>query len=337
MRARIIARAFAFACGIAASPYALAQKAPTVTIIVGFSPGGVYDLTARLWSRHLGRFLPGEPNIVVQNMPGAGSLGATNYLSNVAPHDGTTLAVINGANVLESLFDNPAAKFDPRQFSWIGGRSQETGLCAVWHTAKAKSFADLQTIETTVGSSGAGSRTTNHPLIFNALLGTKLRIVTGYPGGEEVTLAMQRGEIDGECGWAWGAIKSRGKQWVADGELRLLLQAGLKKVPELPDVPSAMDLAHSQDDRDIMQALFTDNLLSWPLVAPPSLTPEKVAELRTAFNAMMNDSELRKDAEQAQLDIDLVRGEDMQETVKRLFALPAALRERAKAILKQAP
>lgn len=335
MRKTIFVGAFVSTCALAAAATgALAQKAPQVTIIVGFSPGGIFDLTARLWARHLGRFLPGEPNIVVQNMPGAGSLGATNYLFNLAPRDGTTLAVINGATVMEALLRNPAAKFDPRKFSWIGGRSPEAAVCAVWRTAKAKTFGDLKIFETTVGSTGAGSRTNNHPLMYNALLGTKLRVVTGYPGGSEITLAMARQEVDGYCAWSWGAVKSRGAQMLRDGDVRLLVQAGLRKIAELPDVPSALDLAPSKEAHDVMEAMLTDTLLSWPLLAPPGLPSEKVKQLRASFNAMMGDAELVKDAERGNLDIDPVRGENMQDIIERLFAMPPAVVEQVKAILK---
>jgi tripartite-type tricarboxylate transporter receptor subunit TctC len=331
-------RAAAFGVSLAsmasAAGGALAQKAPPVTIIVGTSTGGLYDLTARLWSRHLGRFLPGDPTIIVQNMPGAGSLTAVNYLYNIAPKDGTTLGVINASSVLQALFQDPKAKFDARKLAWIGGRSQETAVCGFWHTAKPKSFDDLRKMESIVGSSGPGASSYTHPLMLNALLGTKMRMISGYPGGSEMSLAMQRGEIEGECGWSWGSMKTRTAQWLRDGKIKVLLQAGLKKNPDLPNVPSALDYVKDDEARGIMKAVLTGTLLAWPLVAPPGLGDAKVAQLRGAFQAMMKDPEMLKDAEKGKLEIDPVSGEEMQDIVQGLYELPPALIAKTKSILQ---
>ena len=335
MTIKVVSRALAWAlCLPAFATPALAQKAPPVTIIVGSSTGGLYDLTARLWSRHLGRFLPGEPSIVVQNMPGAGSLSATNHLYNAVPRDGTTLGLVSGATVLQSLFGDSAARYDPRLFAWIGGRTQETAVCGIWHTARARTFDDLRTIETIVGSSGPGARSYNHPFMLNSLLGTKFRNVSGYPGGSEMSLAMERGEIEGECGWSWGAMKGRSSAWLRDGKIRVLVQAAFKKNPELPDVPMALDLTTSSEARGVMEVVLTDTILAWPLVAPPGLPDAKVAQLRAAFDAMVADPQVLEDARKSDLEIDPVRGEEMQQIIKRLFDLPPALVAQAKAILK---
>ena len=299
----------------------------TCALPICFPTGGAYDLTARLWSRHLGRFLAGNPQVVVQNMPGAGSISATNHLYNLAPRDGSTLAVINGATVFEPMFGNAAAKYDPEKFAWIGGRTPETALCALWHTAKAKTFAQVQQIETTTGGIGPGSRTNNHPAILNALAGAKLRVVSGYPGGVEIVVAMERGEIDGFCGWAWGAIKARSLQLVRDGKINLVVQTGLQKVAELPDVPFALDLAKSDADRAVMRVLVTDTQLAWPLLAPPGLSEARIAQLRGAFDAMMKDPEFVADAAKMQLDLDPVSGVSMQEAVRALVTQPKEIVE----------
>jgi tripartite-type tricarboxylate transporter receptor subunit TctC len=323
------------ACALVAlAPTGMAQKAPPITIFVGSSTGGLYDLTARLWSRHLGRFLDGEPNILVQNMPGAGGLSATNHLYNLAPQDGSALGVVSASAVLLALFGDPAARFDPRKFAWIGGRSQETAVCGFWYTSKAKSFEDLRRIETVVASTGPGARSYTHPIMFNALLGTKFRNVAGYPGGSEMSLAIERGEVEGECGWSWGAMKARTSNWLREGKLKVLLQAGYKKNPELPDVPFALDLAPSKDIRSVMEVLLTDTVLAWPLIGPPNMTEARAAELRTAFDAMMKDAELVKDAEKNQLEVDPIGGREMQDIVNRLFDLPPPLIAQAKSIFK---
>lgn len=305
-----------------------------LTIIVGFSTGGVYDSTARLISRHMGRHMAGKPTIVVQNMPGSGSMVAANYLYNVAARDGSVLGVINGALVFEPLFRNAAAKYDPRLFSWIGGRSVETALCVAWHNSKLNSIKDAILREVVIGSIGPGSRTYNHPKVLNELIGTKFKIINGYPGGAEITLAMERGEIDGWCGWAWGAIKSRSLDWVKDNKMTLLVQTGIQRLGDLPDVPFAMDLVADSRDKDIMEVLFTDTQLAWPLVGTPGLSAEKLSTLRRAFMDAMKDPALIKDADSQQLEIAPVDGTAMQESVEKMFRLSPEMVSRAKNIIK---
>jgi tripartite-type tricarboxylate transporter receptor subunit TctC len=313
---------------------AWAQKAGQLTFVVGSTTGGLYDLTARLWSRHLPKFLPGEPGVLVQNMPGSGGLSATNHVYNLAPRDGMTLGVTNASAVLLSLFGDATARFDPRKFNWIGGRSQETAVCGFWHTARANSFEDLRHDGAIVGSSGPGGRSYTHPIMYNALLGTKLRNISGYPGGAEMSLAMERGEIDGECGWSWGSLKSRAGQWWRDGKLKVLVQAAFKPSPDLPNVPMALDLAPDADTRAVLEALLTDTILAWPLIAPPGVPEAKVTQLRDAFDAMSKDPDYIKDAAAADLDVDPVRGVEMQSIVDRMFALSPTLVARAKAIFQ---
>lgn len=304
------------------------------TIVVGFSTGGVYDSTARLISRHMGRHLPGDPTIVVQNMPGSGSMVAANHLYNVAARDGSVLGVINGALMFEPLFGNSAAKYDPRQFSWIGGRAIETALCVSWHDAKLNSIQAAMSREVVIGSIGPGSRTYNHPKVLNELLGTKFKIINGYPGGAEITLAMERGEVEGWCGWAWGAIKSRSFNWVKDKKMTLLVQTGVERLRDLPEVPFAMDLVTNPHDRNIMEVLFTDTQLAWPLVGPPGLSAEILSTLRRAFSNAMKDPALIKDAETQQLEISPVDGAEMQKSVQKMFNLPPEVITRAKNIIK---
>jgi tripartite-type tricarboxylate transporter receptor subunit TctC len=282
----------------------------------------------------MGRYLPGHPSISVVNMPGAGSMAAANHLYNVAPRDGSVLGVINGAMVFETLFGNPAAKFDPRQFAWLGSRSTETALCAVWHTVPVTSMEDATKREISVGSTGPGSRTHNHPQMLNVLLGTKFRIVKGYPGGNEITLAMERGEVDGYCGWAWGSVKSRSAGWLREKKIRLLVQTGLERNPELPDVPFGLDLVKNKEDQDVMRVLITDTQIAWPLLTPPGLPREKIAALRKAFDSAMKDPDLIREAEKMQLEVEPVTGETLQSSVAHLFGLPASVIERAKAIVK---
>jgi tripartite-type tricarboxylate transporter receptor subunit TctC len=293
-----------------------------ITIVVGFSAGGTYDATARLFARHLGQHLAGNPTVIVQNMPGAGSMVATMNLFHTAPKDGTTLGVIGGGAVIEPLLGNPQAKYDARQFAWIGGRSRDDFLCVVWHTVPVSSIADAMRRQIVVGATGPGSRTQTYPQALNDLAGTRFKIVSGYPGGNEITLAMQKGEVEGYCGWALGSIRQRAPQWLKDGTLKVLAQLTAGK-PDLPNTPVATDLAKTKEGREAIEILSADSELAWPLAAPPGLPADRVRELRAAFDAMMKDPALLADAKKANLDVDPVSGTQMQALIERLYAAPA--------------
>jgi tripartite-type tricarboxylate transporter receptor subunit TctC len=292
-----------------------------VSIVVGFSSAGTYDATARLFARHLGKYLPGKPTIIVRNMPGAGSMVAANSLYGSVPKDGATLGVIGGGVVPEPLLGNPQANYDPRRFSWIGGRTRDNFLCLVWHTVAVKTLQDATRREVALGATGPGSRTLTYPKALNELFGTKFKIVSGYPGGTEITLAMERGEVEGYCGWALGSIKTRASDWLRDGKIRPLVQFTLGKA-DLPDVPLATDLARNERQRQAIGFFAADSVLAWPLMAPPDLPAERIAELRTAFDAMMKDPDLLAEAAKQGLDIDPVRGAELDALVQRLYATP---------------
>ena len=293
-----------------------------VTIVVGFSAAGTYDATARLFARHLGKHLAGKPTVIVRNMPGAGSLVATNSLYSSLPKDGTTLGVVGGGIVLEPLLNNPQATYDARRFNWIGGRTPDNFLCLVWHTVPVNALRDVMRRETVVGATGPGSRTLTYPKALNELTGTKFKIVSGYPGGNEITLALERGEVEGYCGWALGSIKTRAPDWIRDGKIRPLAQFTLAKSGVLPNVPLATDLASTDNGRRAIEFFAADSVLAWPLVAPPDVPAERVAELRAAFNAMMQDPQLLAEAATLGLDIDPVSGADIAALVDRLYATP---------------
>ena len=293
-----------------------------VTIVVGFSAGGTYDATARLFSRHLGKHLPGKPTVIVRNMPGAGSLVATMSLYGSLPKDGTTLGVVGGGIVLEPLLGNPQATYDPRRFNWIGGRTRDNFLCLVWHTVPVHSLQDAIKRETVVGATGPGSRTMTYPKALNELLGTKFKIVSGYPGGNEITLALERGEVEGYCGWALGGVKTRAPEWIRDGKIRPLAQFAVSKAADLPNVPLASELASTDSGRRAMEFFLANSVLAWPLVAPPDVPAERLGELRAAFNAMMQDPQLLVEAAGQGLDIDPVSGTEITALVSRLYGTP---------------
>jgi tripartite-type tricarboxylate transporter receptor subunit TctC len=309
---------------VAASPCAYSAdfyQGKQLTIAVGFTTGGTYDVTARLWAHFLGKHLAGHPTVVVRNMPGSGSLVAALHAYSASPKDGTTLAVIGGGTVLEPLLGNPQATYDARRFNWIGGRSRDNFLCATWHTTPVKTIQDVLTRETVVGATGPGSRTLSFPKALNELIGTRFRVVTGYPGGNEITLALERGEVEGYCGWALGSIMTRAPHWLRDGTIRPLVQFTLSK-PDLPNVPVASTLPKTATGRQAIDVLAADSILAWPLLAPPDLPAERVSELRAAFDAMMQDPDLLAEAAKLNLDIDPVSGRELQELVSRLYGTP---------------
>jgi tripartite-type tricarboxylate transporter receptor subunit TctC len=330
-----VVRHLAIVAAVAAVVPAAAQAEPSsffqgkqITIVVGFTAGGTYDATARLFARHLGKHLAGNPTVVVRNMPGSGSLVATLHLFNAAPKDGTTLAVVGGGVVLEPLLGNPQATYDARRFNWIGGRTKDNIVCATWNRVPVRTMTDVTKRETVVGATGPGSRTLTHPRAFNELLGTKFKIVSGYPGGNEITLAVERGEVEGYCGWTVGSIVNRASNWLHDGTLTLLAQF----TRDLPKVPVARDLVPTETGKRAIDFLSADVVLAWPLVAPPDLPPERVKELRTAFQAMMKDPELRAEAAKLKLETEAVPGPEMQALVSQLYGSPPDVIELVKKI-----
>jgi tripartite-type tricarboxylate transporter receptor subunit TctC len=325
--------AVAVALVVAAPNAAHAEATPfyqgkQITIVVGFTTGGTYDATARLFARHLGKHLPGNPGVIVRNMPGSGSLVATLHLYNAAPKDGTTLGVVGGGVVLEPLLGNAQAAYDARLFNWIGGRTKDNIVCATWNKVPVRTMADVARRETVVGATGPGSRTLTHPRAFNELLGTKFKIVSGYPGGNEITLAVERGEVEGYCGWTVGSIVNRASNWLHDGTLTLLAQF----TRDLPNVPVARDLVPTETGKRAIDFLSADVVLAWPLAAPPGLPAERIKELRTGFLAMMEDPDLLAEAAKLKLEIAPVRGREMQDLVEELYGSPPDVIELVKKI-----
>ncbi|MDF2114851.1 tripartite tricarboxylate transporter substrate-binding protein [Roseiarcaceae bacterium H3SJ34-1] len=324
----------AFALALCAAAPAASQPLSTITITVGTSAGGTYDASARLLARHMGQYLPGNPQFVVQNLPGGGGLVAFNQLANTAPRDGSVMTISDGAVLFEALFGNPTARFDARKLNWIGSRARETPLCVAMARKGVNTIQDARQREVVVGAIG-GTRTDNSSRLANALLGTKFKIVTGYPGSSEIVLALERGEVEGMCGWSWTTIKRRVPDWLRDKKLNLLVQTGVEKAPDLPDVPLALDLAKTDEERDIMRLLISDTQIATPLVAPPDVPAPRVAELRNAFDKAMQNPQLLADAQQQQIDIDPTPGVKLQAAVDHMFTLPKPIVANAKAIFRK--
>lgn len=294
----------------------------TIQLLIGYTVGGNYDYSARLLARHIGRHIPGNPNVVPQNMAGAGSLRLANALYNVAPRDGTTFGMVGRGISMEPLLGTDAAKFDSRRFTWIGSVSDETSVCVSWRTSKIRSWNDMLAMPFTVGGQGPGSDDDMFTNMIRNILGAKARLVAGYPGGNEMNLALERGEIDVRCGWSWGSIKTTRSNWVTNKDLNLLLQIALQKASDLPGVPLAMDHAKTDRDRQILGVALSRQQMAWPFAAPPDLPKDRAAALRAAFDATMRDPEYLAEAKKRGLDVNPMSGTAIEALINKLYATP---------------
>jgi len=338
--------ASALACLLSAAPLAAAPdaveqfyKGKQISIVVGSSSGGGYDTYARLLARHFGAAMPGNPMVVVQNMSGAGSNRAAGYIYSVAPKDGTAAAAIFPGAVLQPLLSDVPVSHDPNKLIYLGSANSDTYLCFVRSDAPAKTFADTFSHEVILGASAEGGTTRDLPALLNNLIGTKFRIVTGYAGSKEITLAVERNEVSGACGIGWTGLPTMHPDWFSQKLMVVLAQLSMKGHPDLNTmgVPLAADFAKSEDDRKVMELVFSQGSYGRPFVLPPGVPPERVAALRKAFIDTLNDPALRADAQKAQLDVDAMSGDDLQALVTRLYALPPNIVARAKRALIYTP
>ena len=276
----------------------------TITVIVGADSGGGYDAQGRLMARHIGRFIPGNPTAIVQNMPGAGSLTAANQLYNVSPKDGTVMGLLQ-RGVFSAKFTNPqGVRFDLTKFNWVGNLSAETGVVIAWANSPFKTIEDVMKQEMLVGGTGPHIDTETSPRMMNALIGTKFKIISGYPGTTDAVLAMERGEVQGMGDWSWSNVKTRKPDYLRDGKVRVLMQMSTQKEPDLPNVPLAMDFVKTPEQRELMTLFLAQKSAARPVVAPPGIPADRVKAIRSAFDKMIVDADFLKDATQAKLDID---------------------------------
>jgi tripartite-type tricarboxylate transporter receptor subunit TctC len=295
-------------------------KGKNITLFIWTQAGSGYDTIARAVGRHLGKHIPGTPNIVPSNMLGGGGLVLANYLYNIGPKDGTAIAMLSRSNMLDAVLGNPVVKFDPRKFNWIGVVSPEAAICVAWHAAGFKTWEDLKKKEFIAAASGITADNGSHPLLFNALLGTKYKVVVGYKGGPDMNKAMEDGEANGRCGWSWTAIKTTKANWLAEKKINVLLQAGLEKSKELPDVPLVLDLVSNPEDKQAMELAFGPQAIAWPIVAGPGIPVDRVAMLRKAFMDTMKDKEFLAEAKRMRIDVDPISAQDAQKVIERMYA-----------------
>jgi tripartite-type tricarboxylate transporter receptor subunit TctC len=310
-------------------------KGKTIDLYVGFTVGGGYDVYARLLSRHIGKHIPGSPTVVVKNMEGAGSIRLANWLYNVAPKDGTALGTFARGIPFDPLLGNPGPQFtDGSKFSFIGSANSESSVCIAWHTAGFKTVEDMKNKEFIVGGISSANESDQHPKVLNVVLGTRTKLVTGYPGGNDVTLAMERGEVQGRCGWSWTSVKTSHSNWLKDGTIMVLIQNALEKHPDLPNTPLVMDLAATEEQKQTLRLVFAPQKMGRPYVAPPGIPPDRLAALRTAFNATMNDPDFLAEAEKSKLEISPITGEEVEAIVREAYTIPKELALKTGALMR---
>lgn len=327
----------ALACVTQASP-SLGESAEEfyrqtrVTVAIGSGTGGSHDLNCKLIARHISRHLPGNPTVIAQNMPGAGSMKLANHLYNTAPKDGSYFGGMQRAGVFEDLYHERGksrAKFDATKLNWLGSPDRITGVAIAWHTSPVKTYEDLYKHEMVVGSSGG--TTTTVPLLLGSTVGFQFKIVKGYKSGGDVDLAMERGEIEGRIPVAWGGLKSRGADWLQGKKVNLLFQTGLSRHSDLSNLPLALEFAKSADDRKLMELFFAAEEIGYPYAAPPDVPADRLTVLRKAFADTLSDPQFIEEAQKQGLDVNPVTWQQMTEVIENAFAAPrptiARLRE----------
>jgi tripartite-type tricarboxylate transporter receptor subunit TctC len=304
-------------------------RGETVTIVVSTSTGGGYDTMARAIARHIGRHVPGNPAVVVRNMPGAGGITAVNWLYAAAEKDGTIVGLVQNGTPLEPLFGTKEARYDATKFNWLGTPSYEVSMVLLWHTVPVNTIEDLKTRETNMGASGANSTPAFYTRLLNATLGTRMKLIVGYPGQNDAFLAMERGELDGYPSVFYSALTSTRPTWLRDRLAKAIVQYGPARLQELPGVPFAPDLLTNEDDKLLMQAAFAPQALGRPLLLPPDVPADRVAAMRKALADTFADAEFKTDAEKIGLIVNAPQtGEQLQRVIENAYATPSRVVER---------
>lgn len=295
----------------------------TLTMLISYSVGGGYDLYARVLAKFLGRHIPGNPTIVPENMPGAGGLRASNYLYTAAPKDGSIIGTFSRSIPTMPLVTPTAVSFDGRKFSWIGSMSSDTSMCLTGAKSKVKTFQDMLTMPVVMGGQYAGADSDIYAHLYKNVFGAKIKLVSGYPGTNEIVLAMERGEVDGICGLSWGTIKVAHPEWLEQKTVNLLVQAALKKNPELPDVPLALDLINDPEKKQILSLHFAPQAMGRPFAAPPGIPEDRREALIKAFDETVRDPDLLAEAAKEKMEITApMTGHEIDELLGQLYAIP---------------
>ena len=338
MRATAAFAILATACAVLPST-ATAQSAAgfyagkSIELIIGYPPAGSNDIYGRIVAQHLGKYIPGKPSIVVRNMPGAGSLTAANHIYNRAPKDGTVLGVVSAGIPLQAKLGQPQARFEPGKFFWIGRIQSSSSVTMVWHTSKATTLDDARKREILLSATGAGSTGSLYPMVMNEVLKTRFKLIQGYKGTNEAMLAIERGEAEGHS-TTWEAVKSVNMRWVKQGQIRILVQHGLHRADDLPNVPTSVELATSPDDRAVMRAIMGAAEIGKAYFTTPKVPADRVTALRRAFDAMLKDAAFAEDVKKVHGDLEPMTGEQMQELIGELDTFPQAVIDRVRVLHK---
>ena len=293
----------------------------TITVTVGYTAGGGYDIYARALSRHMGKHLPGNPNFIVQNITGAGSLNAANHIYNISPKDGTAFGTFGRGIAMEPLIGTAKVQFDATKFTWLGSGTNEVSVCATWQTSPVKTWADALKTQFTVGGEGAGSDPDTFALLVRNAFGAKLKLVTGYHGTTDIILAIERGEVDGRCGWSWSSIKSTRPAWIPEKKLNYLVHMSETKAPELPDVPLISDFANDRQ-KQVLKLVLARQIVGRPFAAPPGVPDDRKQALRKAFDDTLKDPAFLEEAEKLKLEVNPVSGTEVDKLMAELYRTP---------------
>jgi tripartite-type tricarboxylate transporter receptor subunit TctC len=339
-RCLIGAAAGAFLSAFAAPPataedVATFYKSHKLTMIASSNAGGSYDAYTRLLARHIVKFVPGEPAVVVQNMGAGGGMVLANHLYNTAPKDGATIGMLRGTVVQEHVFQNPQAKFDGRKFEWLGNMKFDYDACVMSTASGIKTIADFYTKDIIVGASGVGAQAYSFPIVYRELLGMKFKVIPGYPGTPERLLAMERGEITGACGITTTSFGTVAEQAVREGKVAMVAQAGSRRDPRYPDVPNILEEAKTPEVREALMFLFAPLALGRPLAAPPETPKDRVQALDKAISETMHDAAFLDEAAKLKIDIEPSDGAETAQVIDQLYAAPAAVVARIQAALTQ--
>jgi tripartite-type tricarboxylate transporter receptor subunit TctC len=309
-------------------------RGKAITMLVGSAVGGGYDIYGRVFARHMSRHIPGNPTIIVKNMPAAAGLAAASALYATADKDGSVIAAFTNGAAMDPLFGNPGARFDAQKFNWLGSIGKLQNVCATWHESPVKTIEVTRTREVIVAAAGATSNTAIVPKTLNALLGTRFKVIGGYDAGTGLTMAMERGEAEGVCGLSWSTIKVSRPHWIRDKLLNVIVQMGLTKLADLPDVTSALDLVTDPENRQVLELILIRQEAGRPFAAPPGVPAERIAALRQAFEATLVDPEFRTEAEKAQLEIEPLTAHEIEQFLAKAYAASKPIVQKAGALVE---
>jgi tripartite-type tricarboxylate transporter receptor subunit TctC len=304
-------------------------KSTPITMLVGSGAGGGYDVYARTFARFWTNHIPGHPNIIAKNMPAAAGLAAASTLYTSAERDGSIIGAFTNGSAMDPLFGNPGAHYDALKFNWLGSIGKLENVCFTWHTSPVKTIAAARAREVIVAAAGATSNSAIVPKMLNALIGTRFKVVPGYDTSSGLTMAVERGEAEGICGLSWSTIKASRPHWIADKALNVIVQMGLSKLRDLPDVPSALDLIDDAQSKQVMELILLRQEAGRPFAAPPGTPADRIAALRRAFQDTLADPGFVAEAEKTQLEIEPMTGEDIAAMLAKAHAAPKAVVERA--------